>query len=630
MFDLQQQLKILPDKPGVYLMKNEDNEIIYVGKAISLKNRVRQYFQSLKNQTPKVRAMVSNIASFEYIVTDTELEALILECNLIKENKPKYNILLRDDKTYPYIKITMKEEYPRVMKTRRFIKDGSKYFGPYTNITALNETLHIINQLFPIRTCKRNISASIEKGERPCLNFHIKRCLGPCTGRVQKEQYMKLIQEIILFLSGKEDELLKELEEKMKNAAKMLNYEKAALYRDQYQALTSIIERQKVVSINGIDQDVIAAVKGDEESYVQVFFIRKGKVVQRQHFTLSTNKEESIKEILSSFLKQFYNNMTFVPKEILIEEELEDIEVIEDWLTSKRGNKVTLRVPKKGEKKQLIDMVKKNALLMLEETKEINKRKKEEKEKLLKELQELMALEMLPYRIEAFDISNIQGVESVGSMVVFEDGKAKNKDYRRFKIKTVKGVNDYGSIEEIILRRFQRGLEETKTIGEGQTTLEEGKFAIFPDLIMVDGGLGQINSVEKSLAVLGIDIPVCGMVKDKRHRTRGLIYKGRELPIDKTSSVLKFVAKVQDEVHRFAITYHRSLRKESSFYSILQEIPGIGEKRRKALMQHFKDINRIKEATREELLEVEGINKTAAENICNFFKKDLTGREENQ
>lgn len=621
MFDLKEQLKILPDKPGVYLMKNKENEIIYVGKAISLKNRVRQYFQSSKNQPIKVRAMVENITSFEYIITDSELEALILECNLIKENRPKYNILLRDDKTYPYIKVTMKEDYPRIIKTRRFVKDGGEYFGPFTNVTALNETLGILHQLFPIRTCKRNIARSIEKKERPCLNFHIKKCLGPCTGKVDKEEYMQMIQEILLFLRGRKDELMIKIEEKMKKAAENLDYEGAAIYRDQLSALSSIIEKQKIVSTNEVDQDIIAVAKGEGESWVQVFFIRKGKIIQRQHFTLSTHEEEGIGEILSSFVKQYYNNMTFIPKEILLEKELEDTVLIEDWLTSKRGNKVSIRVPQRGEKKKLVDMVKKNAVSMMQEANEIKRIKKEAKERLMEELQQLLELEIPPYRIEAFDISNIQGVESVGSMVVFEDGKPKNKDYRRFKIKTVKGANDYASIEEIILRRFKRGLIETKNIIEGSSAIDEGKFSIFPDVIMVDGGLGQINSVESSLKLLDLDIPVCGMVKDDRHRTRGLIYKNKELAIEKNSNILRFIAKVQEEAHRFAINYHRSLRKDRNLYSILQEIPGIGEKRRGILMRHFKDINKIKEATIEELLEVEGLNKKLAENIYEFFRK---------
>ena len=620
MFDIKEQLKILPDKPGVYLMKDRENNIIYVGKAISLRNRVRQYFQSSRNQSPKVRAMVENIDSFEYIITDSELEALILECNLIKENKPKYNILLRDDKTYPYLKVTLNEDYPRVIKTRRFIKDGGEYFGPFTNVTALNETLNVIHQVFPIRTCKRNIAKSIQRKERPCLNYYIKKCLGPCTGNVDKEEYMELIEEISLFLRGRKDELIIKIEDKMKKAAKGLNYEKAAMYRDQLAALNTIIERQKIVSTNDIDQDIIAVANGENESWVQVFFVREGKIIQRQHFKLSTDKDESIGEILSSFVKQYYNNMTFIPKEILLEIELEDMDLIGDWLSAKRGNKVHIRVPKRGEKKKLVDMVKKNAVFMMEEAREIERRKKEAKEKLMEDLQNLLDLDMPPYRIEAFDISNIQGVESVGSMVVFEDAKAKKKDYRRFKIKTVQGANDYASIEEIILRRFKRGLEETKDIIDGSIVMEEGRFSVFPDLIMIDGGLGQITSVEKSLAELNLDIPVCGMVKDDRHRTRGLIYKNKELNIEKNSNLMRFIANIQEEAHRFAINYHRSLRREKSFTSVLTEIPGIGEKRRISLMQHFKDINKIKNASVEELMKVEGLNRKLAENIYEYFR----------
>lgn len=623
MFDIKEQLRLLPDKPGVYLMKDRENEIIYVGKAISLKNRVRQYFQSLKNQPPKVRAMVANIRSFEYIVTDSELEALILECNLIKENRPKYNILLRDDKTYPYIKVTIKEDYPRIIKTRNFKKDGSRYFGPYSNVSALNETMEAIHQLFPIRTCKRNIKNSIEKKERPCLNYHIGKCVGPCTGRVDPQDYMEMIREIIMFLSGREDELIKKMGMEMKKAAQNLNYEKAALYRDQLIALENIVEKQKIVSSHDIDQDIIAAAKDSGESCVQVFHIRAGKVVQRHQYFLSINNEDvAIGHILSSFVKQFYNNMTFIPKEILVEEDLEDNELIQSWLSDKRGNKVTIRKPKIGEKKQLMDMVKKNATLMMEERREIKIRKKEQKARIMNELQEKLNLEEMPYRIEAFDISNIQGVESVGSMVVFEDGKPINKDYRRFKIKSIDGANDYGSLEEIISRRFKRGLTETRQLIEGKLTLSEGRFSKFPDLIMVDGGLGQVNIVERTLLALNIDIPVCGMVKDNKHRTRDIIYRGEELGLEKSSSLLHFVARIQDEVHRFAITYHRSLRRETALSSILEDIPGIGTKRRIALMQHFKGIDRIKKATKRELMEVKALNKANVESIYNYFNKD--------
>ena len=621
MFDIKEKLKTLPDKPGVYMMRNEKQEIIYVGKAISLKNRVRQYFQSSKNHPPKVRAMVSHINTFEYIVTDTELEALILECNLIKENRPKYNVLLRDDKTYPYIKVTINEEYPRVIKTRKVIKDKAKYFGPYTNIGALNETLEVIHNLYPIRTCSKNIERMIENKERPCLNYHIKKCIGPCTGLVNKEEYMHIVQEIIMFLDGKEDELIRKIEEKMKEAASAMDFEKAAKYRDQVIALNSIIEKQKIVSTNEQDQDVIAMAQGENDSWIQVFFIRKGKLVKREHFILKNTEQDSKQEIVSSFLKQFYSGTTFIPKEILIEEHVEDLEVLEEWLTNKRGNRVNLKVPQKGEKKELLDMVKKNAFMTMEQATTINQLEKERTEDTLQELGDLLCLDEAPYRIESYDISNIQGVESVGSMVVFEGGKSKNRDYRRFKIKTVKGPNDYASLEEIITRRFKRGLEETQDIINQSIEMTEGKFAIFPDLIMVDGGFGQVTSVKKALDSLKLSIPVCGMIKDERHRTKGLVYEGKEVYIEKISNLFRLITKIQDEVHRFAITYHRSLRKKNTLSSILEEIPGIGETRRKSLMAHFESIDKIRNATIEELLEVKGMNRQVAENIIQFFKK---------
>lgn len=621
MFDIKEKLKTLPDKPGVYMMRNDKHEIIYVGKAISLKNRVRQYFQSSKNQPPKVRAMVSHIAAFEYIVTDTELEALILECNFIKENRPKYNVLLRDDKTYPYIKVTTNEEYPRIIKTRKVIKDKAKYFGPYTNIGALNETLEVIHNIYPIRTCSKNIERMIENKERPCLNYHIKKCIGPCTGSINKEEYMHIVHEIIMFLDGKEDELIHKIEDKMKEAASKMDFEKAAKYRDQVIALNSVIEKQKIVSTTEQDQDVIAMARGGKDSWIQVFFIRKGKIVKREHFVLKDTKDDSSQEIISSFLKQFYSGLTFIPKEILIEEYVEDLEVLEEWLSSKRGNKVMIKVPQKGEKKDLLEMVKKNAYMTMEQATTINQLEKERTEDTLEELGELLCLDEAPYRIESYDISNIQGVESVGSMVVFENGKSKNKDYRRFKIKTVKGPNDYASLEEIITRRFKRGLAETQDIIEQSMELIEGKFAIFPDLIMVDGGLGQVTSVKKALNSLNLNIPVCGMIKDDRHRTKGLVYEGNEIYIEKTSNLFRLITKIQDEVHRFAITYHRSLRKKNTLHSILEEIPGVGETRRKALMLHFDSMDKIKGATIEELLEVKGMNRKVAENIIQFFKK---------
>lgn len=616
---IEEKLKTLPDKPGVYIMLDKNHKVIYVGKAISLRKRVRQYFQSSRNQTPKVRALVSNINSFEYIVTDTELEALILECNLIKENRPKYNVLLRDDKTYPYIKITLNEDYPRLIKTRRVLKDGAKYFGPYTNIGALNETMDLIHNIYPIRKCNKNIERMIKNQERPCLNSHINRCIGPCRGTVSREEYGQMVDEIIMFLDGKEDQLVHKIEDKMKEAAARMEFEKAAKYRDQIRALNSIVEKQKIVSIRGEDQDIIAMAQGEKDSWVQVFFIRKGKLISREHFLLKNTGEDEKENIISSFLKQFYANTGFIPKEILIEENIGDLKILEEWLTSKRGNKVTIRVPQRGSKKQLLEMVKKNALITMEESIALRQLKKERGQDSLEELAKLLGLEEGPERIEAFDISNIQGLDSVGSMVVFEAGRPKKSHYRRFKIRGVEGPDDYASMEEVISRRFKRGLEETREIIKQTRSIGEGKFAIFPDLIMVDGGLGQVNRVEKTLASLQIDIAVCGIVKDSRHKTRGLIYQGNEIYVKKTTNLFRLISKIQEEAHRFAINYHRSLRRKSSLHSLLEEIEGVGEKRRQALILHFKSIDRIKNASLEDLLEVKGINKKVANNIVEFF-----------
>ena len=618
--DIKQKLKTLPDRPGVYIMMDKNREIIYIGKAISLKNRIRQYFQSSKNQSPRVRAMVSHIDIFEYIITDTELEALILECNLIKENRPKYNVLLRDDKTYPYIKITLNEEYPRLIKTRRVTRDGAKYFGPYTNEGALNETMEIINNIYCIRKCNNNIRRMIANNERPCLNYHIKKCIAPCTGEVDREEYMNMIHEIIMFLDGKEEELIHKIEVKMNRAADMMDFEKAAKYRDQIGALNSIVEKQKIVSTNEQDQDIIAMAQGDRDSWVQVFFVRKGKLVRREHFILKNTGDNTQQEIILSFLKQFYSSSNFIPKEILIEGQVEDLRVLEEWLSEKRGNKVTIKVPQRGTKKQLLEMVKENAVITMKQSMRIKELAKERTEDTLKGLAELLDLEEIPARIECFDISNIQGVESVGSMVVFEGGKPEKKDYRRFKIRTVEGPDDYAGMEEVIGRRFKRGIKETRSIIERSMEVPESKFAVFPDLIMVDGGLGQVNRAKKVLNSLRLDIPICGIVKDEKHRTRGLIYEGNEICVKKTSNLFRLIAKIQDEAHRFAINYHRSLRKRSTLQSILEEIPGVGGIRRRALMAHFKTIDKIKNATIEELLEVKEINEKVAKNVVQFFK----------
>ncbi len=619
LFDLKEHLKILPDKPGVYIMKNSDDEVIYVGKAISLKNRVRQYFQSSKNHSSKVRAMVSNIDHFEYIVTDTELEALILECNLIKKYRPKYNVLLRDDKTYPHIKVTLNEAYPRVIKTRRVLKDKGKYFGPYTNIGALNQTLEIIHQLYPIRSCKKNIDRMIERKERPCLNFHIKKCMGPCRGEEGKEEYNRMIQEIIMILSGKEAQLIKTLEGKMKEAAKEMDFEQAAVFRDQLMAIESTLEKQKIVSNQTVDQDVIALAIGEDINCGVVFFIREGKLIHREPFTLTSDEGETKEELLTAFIKQFYNNMDYIPKEILIEEKLQEEEVLQAWLSNKRGSKVQLKVPIRGDKKDILEMAEKNAATTLMQYKSLHKASEKNPTEELKQLQELLSIDEIPFRIESYDISNISGLQSVGSMIVFEEGKAKYRDYRRFKIKTITGPNDYGSLEEILHRRFSRGLLETEQLLSGEIAMTEGKFLVFPDLIMVDGGFGQVSSVKKVLDLLSLDIPVCGMIKDDKHKTRGLAFEGREIILEKSTPLFRLIYKIQEEVHRFAITYHKTLRKKTMLHSELEDINGVGEARRKALIKYFGEMDKIKNASIEELLKVDGMNKKVAENIVSYF-----------
>ena len=601
MFDIQEQLKKLPAEPGVYLMKDENDKVIYVGKAISLKNRVRQYFQSSKNHTSKVKSMVKNIYKFEYIITDSELEALILECNLIKQYRPKYNVLLRDDKTYPYIKVTLNEDYPRVLKVRQVIKDKAKYFGPYTNTTAVNDTLEIIRNIYPIRTCNIDIEKAIKNKVRPCLNKHIKKCVGPCTGEVSKEDYGKMIEEIILFLSGKEEKLIELLKEKMNKCAADFNFEDAAMYRDKIKSLEDMIQKQKIdLGSSDLNQDVIAMARAHDEACVQVFFIRNGKIVGREHYILEGVMDSSRESILSSFIKQFYMSQDYIPKEIIIEDEVEDSFVLEEWLSSKKGQKVIIKVPQKGEKKSLVEMVRKNAVEYLEKFSNMNKLKYQKSIGALEELKTLIGLENIPKRIESFDISNIQGVDSIGSMVVFTDGKKDKKEYRRYKIKTVVGPNDYDSMAEIVERRL--------------------KYGDLPDLILLDGGKGQVSSVKKVLDKYNVNIPLWGMYKDDKHKTKGLISQEKEIELDKTSNLYRFVASIQEEVHNYAISYHRRLRNKSLTKSVLDDIQGVGEKRKKALLTHFKNIEEIKTATFEELLEVEGMNKTSAENVYNFLK----------
>lgn len=602
MFDIQEHLKQLPAEPGVYLMKDKFDNIIYVGKAKILKNRVRQYFQSSKNHSSKVKSMVKNIDKFEYIITDSELEALILECNLIKKYKPKYNVLLRDDKTYPYIKVTTNEDFPRVLKVRKVIKDKAKYFGPYTNTTAVNDTLDIIKNIYPIRTCNIDIERAIKTNMRPCLNLHIKRCVGPCTGNVTKEEYNKMIEEIILFLSGKEEKLIDILKEKMNKCAMDFNFEEAAIYRDKIKSLEDMMEKQKIdTSTSDLNQDVIAMARAHDEACVQVFFVRNGKIVGREHFILEGVMDSTRESILGSFVKQFYMEQEYVPKEIIIEDEIEDSFILSEWLSSKKGQKVTIRVPQKGEKKSLIEMVRKNAIEYLEKFSDMNKRKYEKSIGALEELKQILNLDNIPKRIESFDISNIQGVDSIGSMVVFTNGKKDKKEYRRYKIKTVIGPNDYDSMAEIVERRL--------------------KYGDFPDLMLLDGGKGQVSAVKKVLNKYNVEIPLWGMYKDDKHRTKGLISQEKEIELDRTSNLYRFVASIQEEVHNYAISYHRSLRNKSLTKSELDDIQGIGEKRKKALLNHFKDIEAIKKATFEELLEVKGMNKTSSESVYNYFRK---------
>lgn len=619
MFNIEEELKKLPDKPGVYIMKDKNDEIIYVGKAISLKKRVRQYFQSSKNNPPKVQAMVKNISEFEYIIVDNEVEALILEANLIKKHKPKYNILLRDDKQYPYIKVSTNEKYPRVFKTREVKKDGAKYFGPYPSNAAVNDAIEIIRNLYPIRTCNKNFEKDIGKS-RPCLNFYIGRCLGPCQGNVDEDKYLEMIDEILLFLNGKEDKLVEIIEGKMKEASMKLDFESAAKYRDQINSLNLLLEKQKVVSTSHlIDQDVIAMARGIEEVCIQIFFIRDGKILGREHFILEDNYKDERGEILSSFVKQFYVASAYIPKEIILEEEIEDLEVLSKWLSEKRGNKVTITVPKRGEKLELIEMVRKNAIDMLNKYGDRFIKKAKENQRALKEISEALGLGRELNRIEAFDISNIMGVEPVGSMVVFEKGEPKKSDYRRFRIKTRTTPDDYGSLEEVLTRRFTRGLEEREIMEENK--IEAKGFSAFPDLIMIDGGKGQVNVALRVLKSLKLDIPVCGLVKDDFHKTRGIIFNNREINLDEDSLGFKMIYRIQEEAHRFAISYHRSLRSKEMFKSELDDIKGIGEKRKKALLKHFQSLERIKKATVEELAEVEGMNKKVAEELYYHFHK---------
>lgn len=618
MLSLQDKLQNLPENPGVYIMRDEHAEIIYVGKAINLKNRVRQYFQSVKNQHPKVAAMVERIADLEYIITDSELEALILECNLIKKHRPRYNIMLKDDKQYPYIKLTVNEDFPRLLVVRDIKKDGAKYYGPYTDVGAVNRTMDLLKGLFPIRYCNKNISRIMGK-ERPCLNYHIKKCIAPCQGNVSREEYQELIDSIVMMLEGKQEEVLKRLESRMHQAAEALDFEKAAEIRDNMNSLIKIAEKQKIVSSASVDQDVIALALDQGEACIQVFFIRGGKLIGREHFLIEDTRLSDTKEILSSFIKQFYTSDSLIPREIILQEEIEEREIIEQWLSDKRGSRVKLIVPQRGEKQKLVEMVAKNAEDTLRLLVEKQKNDEERTIGACKELGELLELPDTPMRIEAFDISHLQGVLNVGSMIVFEKGKPNVSNYRRFRIKTVEGANDYESMREILERRLVHGLKEKEELLAQEKDPELGKFSVFPDLIMLDGGLGQINAVLPVLKELNIKIPVSGIVKDDKHRTRGLIFNGREIEIPINSKIFRLITGIQDEAHRFAINYHKSLRSKTSVKSALDDIPGIGPARRKALLAKFGSLKNIRKATVEELSQVEGMNIKIAEVVYNFF-----------
>ena len=611
MFDIQEELKKLPAKPGVYIMHDEKDTIIYVGKAISLKNRVRQYFQSSRNLGIKKEQMVQQIARFEYIITDSELEALVLECNLIKEHRPKYNTMLKDDKSYPFIKVTVNEEYPRVLFARQMKKDKSKYFGPYTSAGAVKDSLELIRKLYHVRTCNRNLPKDIGK-ERPCLYYHIKQCKAPCQGYISKEEYRMQIEGVLDFLNGDYKKLLRELEEKMLQASEELRFEDAVEYRDLMQSIQKIGERQKITGSQGEDKDIIAMAADEEDAVVQVFFIRDGKMIGRDHFYLKIAADTTSAQVLLNFVKQFYAGTPFIPKELMLQEEIEDTEVLEEWLSKKRGQKVHIRVPKKGTKEKLVELAARNAQMVLSQDREKLKREEGRTIGAMKEICQLLDLDDIT-RVESYDISNISGFESVGSMVVYEKGKPKRNDYRKFKIKSVKGPDDYASMEEVLTRRFQRGLQEQ------QDSEEKGGFSAFPDLILMDGGKGQVHIAENVLENLGISIPVCGMVKDDNHRTRGLYYHDHEIPISHSSEGFKLITRIQDEVHRFAIEYHRLLRSKGQIHSVLDDIEGIGPARRKSLMKYFKSIESIREASVEELKKAPSMNQQVAEKVYEFF-----------
>ena len=614
MFLIEEELKKLPGKPGVYIMHGENDEIIYVGKAVSLKNRVRQYFQSSRNKGAKIEQMVTHITRFEYIVTDSELEALVLECNLIKEHRPKYNTMLKDDKTYPFIKVTVNEPYPRVLFSRTMKKDKAKYFGPYTSSTAVKDVIELVRKIYMVRSCNRNLPRDCGK-DRPCLYYHMKQCTAPCQGNVSEEAYKQNIGQVLHFLNGNYKETIDQLTEKMMTASEDMRFEDAAGYRDLINSIRRIGERQKITTYGEEDRDIIAVAMDESEdlreqdAVVQVFFMRGGRLIGRDHFFLRVARGDTKAQVLSSFLKQFYAGTPFIPAEIMMQTEIEDGEIIEDWLTARRKQRVHIRVPKKGTKEKLVELAKENAWMVLSKDRERIKREEGRTIGAVKEIEDWLGLKDI-VRMEAYDISNISGFESVGSMVVYEKGKPKRSDYRKFKIKWVQGPNDYASMEEVLTRRFTH---ESKG--------EFDSFSRFPDLILMDGGRGQVNIALKVLGELGIDIPVCGMVKDDNHRTRGVYFNNVEIPIDTSSEGFHLVTRIQDEAHRFAIEYHRSLRSKEQVHSVLDDIPGIGETRRKALMRRFRSIENIRDASVEELSQTESMNMQSAESVYAFFHK---------
>ena len=623
MFDIAEELKKLPDQPGVYIMHDARDAIIYIGKAVSLRKRVHQYFQPSHDEGLKKAQMVRQIARFEYIVTDSELEALVLECNLIKEHRPKYNTMLRDDKTYPYIKVTLGEDFPRVLFSRQQKKDKSRYFGPYTSAGAVKDTIELVNKIYQLRTCSRNLPRDIGK-ERPCLNYHIHQCQAPCQGYISKEEYRKRVDAVIEFLNGSYAPVIRSLEEKMNAASAGMEFEKAIEYRELLGSVKQIAQKQKITHNDGEDKDIIALAIDGNETVVQVFFLRNGKLIGREHFYMTQVEELTPDNILTSFVKQFYAGTPFIPREIMLQETIEDMELVERWLTTRKGARVHLRVPQKGAKERLVDLAARNAQLVLSQDRERIKREEGRTIGAVKEIEEILGISPLT-RMEAFDISNTSGFANVGSMVVYEKGKPKRSDYRKFRMKTVAGPDDYACMYEVLTRRFQHGLDEREEMLLDENSVGEdfGSFTKFPDLLLMDGGRGQVNIALQVLDELGIRIPVCGMVKDDNHRTRGLYFNNVELPIDTHSEGFKLITRIQDEAHRFAITYHRSLRSKAQVHSVLDEIPGVGPSRRKALMKYFKSIEELRAADTAKISEVPGITANVAEEIYRFFNKEV-------